>query len=101
LGAYLDQAVQSVLDQSFEDFEIIIIDDGSTDPVTRHLFTSYRRPKTRVLRTLNQGLAKANLGSWGWKIKDVDCKRMSNMTLPHKTWWMKRASGKADSNSSD
>ena len=63
LGAYLDQAVQSVLDQSFEDFEIIIIDDGSTDPVTRHLFTSYKRPKTRILRTLNQGLAKArNLG---------------------------------------
>src|SRR5215510_12390860 len=63
LGAYLDQAVQSVLDQSFQDFEIIIIDDGSTDPVTRHLFASYRRPKTRILRTLNQGLAKArNLG---------------------------------------
>jgi glycosyltransferase involved in cell wall biosynthesis len=63
LGAYLDQAVQSVLDQSFQDFEIIIIDDGSTDPVTRHLFTSYGRPKTRILRTLNQGLAKArNLG---------------------------------------
>jgi len=63
LGAYLDQAVQSVLDQSFQDFEIIIIDDGSTDAVTRHLFTSYRRPKTRILRTVNQGLARArNLG---------------------------------------
>jgi len=63
LGAYLDQAVQSVLDQTFRDFEIIIIDDGSTDPVTRHLFTSYRRPKTRILQTANQGLAKArNLG---------------------------------------
>src|SRR5262245_26592857 len=63
LGAYVDQAVQSVLDQTFQDFEIIIIDDGSTDPVTRHLFTSYRRRKTRILRTLNQGLAKArNLG---------------------------------------
>jgi glycosyltransferase involved in cell wall biosynthesis len=28
---YLDEAVQSVLDQSFKDFEFIIIDDGSTD----------------------------------------------------------------------
>ena len=31
--------------------------------MTRHLFTSYGRPKTRILRTENQGLAKArNLG---------------------------------------
>ena len=40
VGAYLDQAVQSVLDQTFQDFEIIIIDDGWSDPLTRHLFIS-------------------------------------------------------------
>ena len=63
LGAYLDQAVQSVLDQSYNDFEIIIIDDGSTDPATRHLFTSYQRPRTRIIPTKNQGLANTrNLG---------------------------------------
>jgi glycosyltransferase involved in cell wall biosynthesis/peptidoglycan/xylan/chitin deacetylase (PgdA/CDA1 family)/SAM-dependent methyltransferase len=59
LGAYLDQAVQSVLDQSYQDFEILIIDDGSTEPATRHLFNSYQRPKTRIFRTENQGLARA------------------------------------------
>src|SRR5712691_7856533 len=63
LGAYLDQAVQSVLDQTYDDFEILLIDDGSSDPATQHLFASYRRPKTRILRTKNQGLAEArNLG---------------------------------------
>ena len=63
LGEYLDEAVQSVLNQSFQDFEVIIIDDGSTDPATRHLFASYQRPKARILRTENQGLAKTrNLG---------------------------------------
>ncbi|HEX9287644.1 MAG TPA: glycosyltransferase family A protein, partial [Thermoanaerobaculia bacterium] len=63
LGAYVSEAVQSVLDQTYSDFEILLIDDGSTDPVTRHLFASYRRPRTRILRTENQGLARTrNLG---------------------------------------
>ena len=59
LGAYLDEAVQSVLDQTFQDFEIIIVDDGSNDSVTQNLLTSYRRPRTRIVRTSNRGLALA------------------------------------------
>ena len=63
LGGYLDEAVQSVLDQTFQDFEILIVDDGSDDPATCHLLASYRRPKTRIIRTENRGLAAArNLG---------------------------------------
>ena len=59
LGAYIDEAVDSVLTQTCQDFEIIIVDDGSTDPFTVRLMEKYDRPKTRILRTKNQGLATA------------------------------------------
>ncbi len=59
LGAYLDEAVQSVLDQTYQDFEIVIVDDGSDDALTRHVLASYRRPRTRIIRTENGGVAQA------------------------------------------
>ena len=59
LGAYLDEAVQSVLNQTFQDFEIVIVDDGSDDPATRHMLASYRRSKTRIIRIGNGGVARA------------------------------------------
>jgi glycosyltransferase involved in cell wall biosynthesis len=59
LGRYLDEAVESVLSQTYQDFEILIVDDGSTDPATHALLADYRRPKTRVMRTIHAGLAAA------------------------------------------
>jgi len=58
-GAYLDQAVASVLRQSYADFEIVIVDDGSSDPATQRLLDGYDRPKTRVLHTANRGVSCA------------------------------------------
>ena len=64
LGAYLDDAVQSVLDQTFQEFDVVIVDDGSTDEVTTTLLARLSRPKTRVLRIENRGLSAArNIGA--------------------------------------
>lgn len=63
LGAYLDEAVRSVLDQSYDDFEILIVDDGSDDEVTRLMLATYERPRMSVIRIENSGVANArNVG---------------------------------------
>lgn len=59
LGRYLDEAVDSVLAQTFQDFEIVIVNDGSTDPATTALLADYRRRRTRVIVTEHRGLATA------------------------------------------
>jgi len=58
-GPYLDEAVESVLLQTWQDFEIVIVNDGSTDEYTNRLLASFSRPRTRIITTANQGLAQA------------------------------------------
>lgn len=58
-GAYLTEAVDSVLAQTFQDFEILIVDDGSTEPETINVLRDVAWPKTQVVRTENQGLSAA------------------------------------------
>src|SRR5438067_2190612 len=55
---YLDEAVLSILDQSFRDFEFIIIDDGSNDR-SGDILAKYSRndSRVRVHRQPNKGFA--------------------------------------------
>jgi glycosyltransferase involved in cell wall biosynthesis len=59
LGEYLAEAVDSVFAQTCQDFEIVIVDDGSTAPETRRILEHFKRPRTTLLRTENRGLAAA------------------------------------------
>ncbi len=59
LGQYLEEAVDSVFAQTFQDFEIIIVNDGSTDKATNDLLADFRRPRTKVIFSENRGLPAA------------------------------------------
>lgn len=50
---YLRQAIQSVLDQSFTDFELIIINDGSTDK-SLEIVKSFTDPRIVLFNTENK-----------------------------------------------
>lgn len=73
---YLRVAVDSILSQTFDDFEFIIIDDGSMD-TTRTILKSYRdkrivlldRRHQGLVACLNEGLAAAR----GEYIARMDC----------------------------
>jgi glycosyltransferase involved in cell wall biosynthesis len=55
---YITEALQSVLDQTFPDFELIVVDDGSTDE-TPEILAGYHDPRIRVVRQPNAGLSAA------------------------------------------
>ena len=58
-ATYLKDAIESILDQTFEDFEFIIIDDGSTDNSV-DIIKSYKDRRIVFLQNYkNIGLAKS------------------------------------------
>lgn len=59
-GHYLAEAVDSVLSQTWQGFEIIVVNDGSTDPETNQILVDFQRPKTRIIHLpQNRGLPAA------------------------------------------
>lgn len=53
---YLNMAIDSILTQSYEKLEYIVIDDGSTDH-SSHIIEAYADPRIKFMRQENQGLS--------------------------------------------
>ncbi|MDJ0619011.1 MAG: glycosyltransferase [Calothrix sp. MO_192.B10] len=61
---YLREAVDSILAQTFQDFEFLIINDGSTDS-TREIICSYHDPRIRLIHNEhNLGLTRSLNKGW-------------------------------------
>jgi len=52
---YLREAIESILNQTFTDFEFIVVDDGSSDG-SADIIKSYKDPRIRFFKHENHGL---------------------------------------------
>jgi glycosyltransferase involved in cell wall biosynthesis len=57
-GRFLGEAIQSVLDQTFQDFEIFVVDDGSTDN-TKEIVDSFKDHRIKYIYQENRGVSAA------------------------------------------
>ena len=58
-GSYLNLSINSVLNQTFKDFELIILDDGSTDNSKKVLEKYLTNNKIRVIFQKKSGMIKS------------------------------------------
>ena len=60
LGAYLVEALESIpRDSALGPVEVVVVDDGSKDPLTRAVVDGLDRQRFKVIVQPNMGLAKA------------------------------------------
>lgn len=57
---YVAQSIESVLAQTYKEFELIIVDDGSTDNSKSVISRYVKHPKVRIIFQENKGLIATN-----------------------------------------
>ena len=56
---YIENAINSVINQTYENIEIIVVNDGSTDINTIEYLKSINNPKVKIVNQENKGLGGA------------------------------------------
>ena len=57
-GKYINRAIDSVINQSFQNWELLIINDGSTDD-SEHKINEYSDKRIKYFQQINQGVSSA------------------------------------------
>ncbi len=58
-GKFLAQTIESVLAQTYENIEVIVVNDGSTDSATNYLLEKSEWAKTQIFTIKNSGVSAA------------------------------------------
>lgn len=56
---YINDTIGSLLAQDFDSFEIVVVNDGSTDPRVKEILDSYDDIRLRVIHQENSGFSRA------------------------------------------
>lgn len=81
---YIAEAIRSVLEQSFTNFELLIINDGSTDE-TEQIIKSFHDPRIVLISQQNRGVAAAlNLGLANAKAPYIARFDADDICYPHR-----------------
>jgi len=81
---FLREAIDSILTQTFADFELIIVDDGSTDE-SRSIARSYLDPRVRVLAEPHRGLVSTrNAALQAARGEYIACMDADDVSIPER-----------------
>lgn len=56
---YVSDCIQSLLDQDYAGFEVVVVNDGSTDPNTAKILNTFDDPRLKVIHQANTGFVGA------------------------------------------
>jgi len=80
---FIEKTIESILNQSFNDFELIIIDDGSTDK-SLELLNEIKDERITIFSTKNQGVSAArNYGLYKAKCNYIALSDGDDIWLEH------------------